>query len=237
MADIYNIYCDESCHLERDGIAAMVIGAIWCPVEKTKEISGRIRDIKLRHGLPGGVELKWVNLSPSKQQLYIDLIDFFFDDDDLHLRGIVIPDKSRLNHGAFRQTHDSWYYKMMFRMIEPVIDPTSSYRIYMDIKDTQSELRRAALENVLRSSRRDHSGRIIQRVQQIRSHESQLMQLTDVLIGAIAYCNRGLSSSAAKLEIIRRVRERSKLNLIDTTWLRNPKVSILRWKGRDLNDE
>jgi len=31
MRDTYNIYCDESCHLEHDGIPTMVIGAVWCP--------------------------------------------------------------------------------------------------------------------------------------------------------------------------------------------------------------
>jgi len=31
MTNIYNIYCDESCHLENDGEKVMVLGAIWCP--------------------------------------------------------------------------------------------------------------------------------------------------------------------------------------------------------------
>ena len=29
MDSIYNIYCDESCHLENDCEKAMVLGAIW----------------------------------------------------------------------------------------------------------------------------------------------------------------------------------------------------------------
>ena len=28
---LYNVYCDETCHLEHDGINDMVIGAVWCP--------------------------------------------------------------------------------------------------------------------------------------------------------------------------------------------------------------
>ena len=34
-------------------------------------------------------------------------------------------------------------------------------------------------------------GRIIKPVQQIRAHESELLQLADFLIGAICYHNRG----------------------------------------------
>lgn len=42
----YNIYCDESCHLLNDNINDMVLGAVWCPKERVKEISDRIKQIK-----------------------------------------------------------------------------------------------------------------------------------------------------------------------------------------------
>ncbi len=34
MSQICNIYCNESCHLENDHQQAMVLGAIWCPIER-----------------------------------------------------------------------------------------------------------------------------------------------------------------------------------------------------------
>ncbi|MCK4391944.1 DUF3800 domain-containing protein, partial [Candidatus Bipolaricaulota bacterium] len=51
MTQVFNIYCDESCHLEHDHQDIMVLGAIWCPLEKTRDIAHRIRDIKEQHGL------------------------------------------------------------------------------------------------------------------------------------------------------------------------------------------
>ena len=30
MSETYNIYCDESCHLENDDKPVMLLGAIWC---------------------------------------------------------------------------------------------------------------------------------------------------------------------------------------------------------------
>jgi len=51
MSLIYNVYCDESCHLEHDQQPVMVLGAVWCPMEKTREIAVPIRAIKTRHGL------------------------------------------------------------------------------------------------------------------------------------------------------------------------------------------
>lgn len=43
---LYNVYCDETCHLEHDGINDMVIGAVWCPQNKLREINQRIKEIK-----------------------------------------------------------------------------------------------------------------------------------------------------------------------------------------------
>ncbi|WP_354625811.1 hypothetical protein [Psychromonas sp. MME2] len=43
MSKIYNVYCDESCHLENDGIKSMSLGAMWCPLDKRAEIAKRIR--------------------------------------------------------------------------------------------------------------------------------------------------------------------------------------------------
>ncbi len=46
MSEICNVYCDESCHLEHDRQKAMVLGAIWCPLDKSREIAVRLREIK-----------------------------------------------------------------------------------------------------------------------------------------------------------------------------------------------
>ena len=34
MSQIYNIYCDESCHLQNDKQPVMLIGCTWCPIEE-----------------------------------------------------------------------------------------------------------------------------------------------------------------------------------------------------------
>ena len=231
MTEKFNIYCDESCHLENDGIAVMVLGAIWCGVDRSAPIARRLRDIKEKHDLKPDFEVKWTKVSPAKVDFYLDLVDYFFDDDDLHFRGVVIPDKSKLDHAAFDQDHDTWYYKMFFTLLAPLINPQSGYYVYLDIKDTRSETKRAKLEEVLRNSRYDSHGHIIRRVQQIRSHESELMQLADLFIGAICHHNRGLQSSPAKAEVIRRIQRLSSKSLTQTTWPREPKLNLLRWQA------
>ena len=230
MGQIYNIYCDESCHLERDNKKAMALGAVWCPADKIKEITARIREIKARHGIGRHEEVKWKRVSPSKTQLYLDLIDYFFDDDHLCFRGLVVADKSKLNHAAYRQTHDQWYYKMYFLLLVFLLNPDDHYQIYLDIKDTRGGAKVRHLRDVLCTSRYDFRHEIIGRIQLVRSHEVEIFQLADLLIGALSYANRNLSTSSAKVAIINRIRERSRYTLLRSTLVREKKLSLLCWQ-------
>lgn len=229
MSRSYNAYLDESCHLENDGINVMMLGVVWCPEEKTRDISVRIRDIKSQHNLSANFETKWTKVSPGRYAYYQAILDYFLDDDDLRFRGIVIPDKTILDHSRFNQTHDDWYYKMCFRLLESIVVPTNHYSIYLDIKDTRSEEKRRRLEEVMRTAKLDGTGDIVRRIQQIRSHESELMQVADLLIGIITYANRNLTDSTAKLDLVKRLKQRTGFSLTRSTWLREPKLNLLVW--------
>ena len=233
MSQIYNIYCDESGHLENDLEKVMVLGAVWCPQEKSREISVRIREIKKRHGLKADFEIKWTKVSPAKKQFYLDVMDYFFDDDDLHFRALIIPDKSKLQHAEHGQTHDDWYYKMYFDMLKVILSPSARYRIYLDIKDTRSAAKIAKLHEVLCNSLYDFSREIVERVQTVRSHEIELLQVADLLIGATAYVNRERSGNAGKEALITRMKERSGYALTITTLLREDKVNLFRWHASE----
>lgn len=232
MSETYNIYCDESCHLENDGQKAMVLGGVWCPLDKTREIAVRLRELKQKHGLPASFEVKWTKVSQSKVQFYLDLLDYFFDDDDLHFRALIVPDKSMLRHGDFPgQDHDTWYYKMYFDMLKVILRPDARYRIYLDIKDTRGSRKVEKLHEVLCNSKYDFSRKVIERVQLVHSHEIEQLQLADLLIGSVAYLNRGLSVNAGKVTLMKRMQERSTYSLDRNTLLREEKVNLFRWNA------
>jgi hypothetical protein len=228
---LINIYCDESCHLENDGIKPMVLGAVYCSSEKSKGVSRRIRELKIKHGYPG--EIKWKKISNSNVAFYLDLIDYFFLDTELHFRGFIIPDKSALDHKKFNQTHDEWYYKMYFDMLKVIFDKNFSYRILLDIKDSNSATKRKKLHDVLCNSLYDFNKRIIVDVQAIRSHHSNVLQLADLLSGALSYTHRGLTTSAAKLEVIKRIKHRSGFSLLRRTLLREEKFNLFVWNPQE----
>jgi len=226
---VYNIYCDESCHMENDHQQVMVLGAVWCPLEKTQELSKGLRMIKKHHGIRSDFETKWTKVSPAKKDFYIDLIDYFFDSEHLHFRALIVPDKSKLQHEKFCHDHDTWYYKMYFDMLKVILSPDDCYRIYLDIKDTRGASKVKKLHDVLCNNMYDFQRKIIERVQIVRSHEVELLQIADLLIGAISYVNRGLTGSEAKLALIERMKKRSHYELTRTTLLLEKKINLFRW--------
>ncbi len=235
MSEIYNIYCDESCHLENDRQKAMVLGAVWCPLDKSREIAVRLREIKQKHGLSSLFEVKWTKVSPAKTRFYLDLVDYFFDDDDLHFRALIVPDKSLIRHDAFPgQDHDDWYYKMYFDMLKVIFKPEARYRIYLDIKDTRGAQKVVKLHEVLCNDRYDFSREVIERLQLVHSHEIEQLQLADLLIGAVAYLNRNLIGNEGKITLIERMKHRSGYDLTRTTLLREEKMNIFRWHATEV---
>lgn len=231
MKRIFNIYCDESCHIYNKDSNTMALGAIWCPDDKKKEIFERLRDIKERHGLSRNFEIKWNKISPAKIDFYMDLLNYFFDCSDLHFRVLIVPDKSTLNHDKYNQTPDGFYYKMYFNLLKNIFDPTSGYNVYLDIKDTQGQSKVDKLHEVLCNSHYDYSNTIIKKVQQVRSHEVELIALSDFFTGAITYLWRELKTSNAKLEIIDKIRNRSGYSLKSSTLQKESKFNIFVWKS------
>ncbi len=225
----YNIYCDESCHLEKDGEKAMTLGAVWCPIDKSGKIFERIKDIKEKHGFLRNYEIKWHKLSPSKLALYLDIIDYFFDEADLHFRTLVVPDKSLLDHKSHGQTHDDFYYKMCFDLLKIILDPKSHYYIYLDYKDSQGDVRVVKLREALCNRHYDFSRTIIKDIQQVRSEDVVLVQVSDVLTGAMAAVFNGRTTSEAKLGVIEKIRERSRYSLLKTTLFKETKFNIFVW--------
>ena len=114
----FNLYCDESCHLENDHKKIMFLGSISSAYNQVKLHSEKIQGIKQKHNFYG--EIKWANVSRSKSHFYMELIDYFFST-DLKFRCIGV-EKSKINNGKFNQSFDDFYYKMYYQLLNHNID-------------------------------------------------------------------------------------------------------------------
>lgn len=234
MSNNFNIYCDETNHLENDPIKLMGLGAVWCPVDEVKNINERIREIKKRHGLAPDFEIKWTKVSPAKLAFYKDVVDYFFDNQKMGFR-VVMLDKGILDHKKFEQSHDDFYYKMYYILLSQIIPARGEFNVYLDIKDTRSQEKINKLHEIICNRLHDYERSVLKKVQHIRSHEVNVLQLTDLLLGATQFANREELESGAKKEIVEQIKSRSGFSLKKNTWPSEEKFNIFHWTGNNNN--
>jgi len=209
ISKTFNIYCDESCHLQHDHKKFMFLGSISCAYPQVKRHSKRIDELKKEHNFYA--EIKWTNVSMSKVRFYLDLVDYFFDT-DLRFRAIGV-NKSKIKCEEFCSSFDEFYYKMYYQLLNYNIDTLSHYNVYLDIKDSLSAIKVRKLKDIL-----NVKYGVFRTIQNIRSEESLLMQLSDFIMGAISYnSNCDEKKNMAKVQILEKIRKHSNVIDLDKT--------------------
>jgi len=207
MSKTFNTYCDESTHLQNDGMPYMIIAYISTAYNQLKQHKAHIKLLKNKHDFTS--EVKWSKVSKSQYPFYNDLIEYFFST-DLKFRAVIV-DKKQIDESRSEFTYDDFYYRMYYQLLIHKINSDYTYNIYLDIKDTNGQAKLHKLKNILRIN---HS---VRNIQFIKSHESTLMQLTDLLMGAINYHIRGLNTVTAKTNLIRKIEQHTKISLNEST--------------------
>jgi hypothetical protein len=223
----YDLFLDESCHLEHDRISVMTLGYIKVPHTVCQELRLGIRQIKEKHGK--FKELKWSKFSVKKLALYKELVDYFFDK-PLEFSCILVKFKERLDHSDFNMgRHDNYYYRIIFHLLQPM-PSDGDYRVFIDYKDTKGKEKLSKIKEYLNEKCGDASP--FEQFQHLRSHENEFFQLTDFFIGAIAYKSRVniegvLPENQAKLEFIQYLEKKAGFSLDEgtTPWETKFKIS------------
>lgn len=210
MSKTFNIYCDESCHIEHDHKKFMFLGSVSSAYNQVKLHTEQIKQLKKKHNFYA--EIKWTSVSNSKLRFYLDLVDYFFAT-DLKFRAIGI-EKSKIKCEDFGSTYDDFYYKMYYYLLNKNIDTLYNYNVFLDVKDTLSAYKVNKLKDIL-----NVKYGVFRNIQNIRSEESLLLQLADFLMGAVSYSNNDeLKANAAKVLVIERIRHHAALDLSATNY-------------------
>jgi len=212
----YDVFCDESRYLEHDRYQYMLIGGVWCEQESRHKINSEIEDIKRNSHFAG--ELKWTKVSLKKMEFFKKIIRLFFNNRSLSFRCIVI-DKRKLKHDFFNPAggHDEFYYKMYYYMLNKKICPLNTYRIFLDYKGKNNSKKINNLQDIIGHTYYDFSDEIVSLMQSVHSIQHPILQLTDLLIGAIGYEWNDLDTSIAKLEICKYLKEKAYLPSLKLT--------------------
>lgn len=231
MSQLYNIYCDESCHLENDHQHVMLLGCVWCCKDISLKYATDIRNIQNNHNAHG--EIKWAKVSMSRVDFYKEIVEWYFSRDELFFRSVVVANKDILRHDIYNEnSHDTFYYKMYFSLLSKVLSPDCFYNIYLDVKDTRSRFKLRALKEILCNNVHDFTNGMISHIQNIHSYESSLMQLCDLFMGALSYRHRGLKENAGKVAVVEAIERMAGRSLLASTSLREQKFNIFVFHPR-----
>lgn len=211
----------------------MALGALCCDAGEVEAVISKIKKLRLLHNYQN--EIKWTKLIRKQLPFYKELIDLFIESPSLRFKATIVQNKSNLDHEQYNEgSHGTFYYKMFFFTLKSFLQQGQSYRIYMDYMDTHGATKSAVLSDVLNSKMH---GSIRLGVHINRSHESQLIQFCDLLIGAIGYKNRSdiRKESVIKNEIISHIEARlgRALNYGTPPW--EEKLNIFMFSPRSRN--
>jgi hypothetical protein len=205
----FEIYCDES-RLELLALKPpcpdhyVLIGGLWVPASRRPVFKDEISAIRKKERCFG--EIKWNAVAPSRLPFYLRLIDWFFDKGvELRFRCIVV-ERDKVNLVRYHESdQELGFYKFYYQLIHHWILDFNTYAIFLDLKSNRAKNRLRILETCLRRSNLSSDIRF---VQALPSVQSPLIQVADLLIGAVGYKLHQGRSSSAKVAVVNQIEQR-----------------------------
>jgi hypothetical protein len=203
----FDVYCDES-RPELFGstnpeATYVVIGSVWLPTDAREPNKTAIHRLRNQHRVGG--EVKWQKVSPSRLLFYRELVSLFSAESDLRFRCIAI-DRNKVDLISFHESDpELGFYKFYYQLLHHWILDFNEYVIFCDFKVNRH---RDRLHDLRRCLGYANLSAQIATVQATRSEESVLIQLADVLTGAIASkLNQSIGVNGARAQVIRMLEE------------------------------
>jgi hypothetical protein len=185
---LHEIYVDESSQTKH---RFSVLGATAVPLEASAELTRRLQAARLPE-LPAS-ELKWTKVSRGKMAAYQRTVDVFFDLTEPQFHAVVV-DTTKLDHHRYNQgSREIGFNKELYQLLMKCGRLYGgNFHVYLDRRSTHeaTEELRLILNRGIRKQgdQRDWPYR---RLHFRDSHDVAALQLTDLLVGAVAFRTNG----------------------------------------------
>lgn len=217
------LFCDES---DVQGSGSFYFGALMCSVERAVILDTELKAIKQSFSCTGH-EMKWTKVSQRMLPAYRAFAHVFFDDPYSQFTVTeVIRDRTWTNWG---RNEEERFFKSYYVFIRRNLRPYYyHYDIHLDYKPSKwyrwSSLK-YAINNGLKKDYDHLKRRNFIDLDALDSKSNDLLQLVDVLLGAV----RSNATAPAKTELSADVHSRfgertksGKPKLIKDSWVPNP---------------
>jgi len=196
----FDVYCDESC--TQGGDRFMVYGGLVFPTRKMERFDNLMKQWRIKHRVDADSELGWESVAKHRLAIYQSLIDLYksnrWRDGFLNFKAMVV-DKQSPDYVAFMKRNqkisdDLGYYKLYEVFLRHkagayVKDNDYSLNVYLDDRSTNYPLEnlRTFLNLKLRKQPPFFDRDVVEIVATRLSHQTEALQLADVLMGAIGW--------------------------------------------------
>lgn len=194
---VYHIYCDESRQTQD---RFMLLGGLILLASDENAMAERFRHFRQQWKM--FAELKWTKVSGQKLTEYQAFVDIFFDVFDAgsaHFHAVAL-DTHKMNHRKYNKGDTEigfykFYYQLLLRRFgDWYYDSKEEQRfiVYLDYRTTKYKL--GALQTILnRGMQKEYKARAkpFVSIEPLESHHSEMIQLTDVIMGAIGFQKNG----------------------------------------------
>jgi len=226
----FDIYCDESnpdIFWSKSGSKArfLLIGGIWLPLKLRSKIKEEIKEAGEQSNYTH--EIKWHKVHNVNEGLYKALIDIFISYSlDVRFRCIAVEEE-KVDLVRFHESDgELGFYKFYYQMLKPWILDFNEYRIFCDEKTNRVGDRLKTLGLCLDNA--NITSRILS-VQAIKSKESLLLQLADVLLGmASSRMNNSTAQNSVKDRVITYLEQKLRIPRLYPTSKSEQKFNIFK---------
>ena len=175
----------------------MVIGALFIERPLVPEIRKKIKEIRNKHSVNG--ELKWVKTSTQVLPFYEELFGYLFsiDGEKVTFRCIVV-NKSQVNYEKYhQQDKELAFYKFYYQLLKRRLKD-DKYYIFLDFRPSKNKNSVRRLGEFLGMFSRG-----IEHIQAYQSNENTLIQVADVLSGAVSFSHNTPAGSESKQKLVK----------------------------------
>lgn len=225
---LYQVYCDESC---QTGAKFMAIGGIIILEQNLKSFNASMARFRTEQKMTA--ELKWTKVSNQKLAEYRRFVDFFFEVNDAkkaHFHALLV-ESSKVNHAYYSGgDKEAGFYKFYYQLLLHRFgkrycstDPEARFQLILDHRTSSYPL--GKLRTILNhgmKSRHKIATRPFVSVEPRDSKQSEVLQINDIILGAIAFHKNGMHNvpgiREAKKELAAYIAAKTGLkNLTDDT--------------------
>lgn len=196
--DTFHVYCDES-HVGGSVTGFRIQGGIWVPDHRMRAVRGAFRELRERH--PTIRELKWEYVTgTAPMTVYRELIDLFFSSpvaDLLSFKCLVVQRGDDASRTLDKVGKDIGFYKAYYTLLRHRLAAGSTNHVRLDGRsgprsDAEGELAKC-LNNA--SASQMWTPFTVASCAAVSSKSEDLIQLADVLCGAVGWAWNGMQST------------------------------------------